>query len=129
MIWKLRYHTRCTSKGSGVDKTIKSVEAFQLPAPDFRAAENHTVSVLFAPKRFEDMDKDDRVRACYQHCCLKWVMNERMTNQSLRERFKLSEVKADQVSRIIRDTVDAGKIKPEDSSSSKRYAKYIPYWV
>lgn len=119
----------CEEQGSGIDKTIKSVEAFQLPAPDFRAAENHTVSVLFAHKKFEDMDKDDRVRACYQHCCLKWVMNERMTNQSLRERFKLGEAKADQVSRIIRDTVDAGKIRLEDSSPSKRYAKYIPYWV
>lgn len=119
----------CEEQGSGVDKVIDSVEAFQLPAPDFRVTETHTVAVLFAHKNFEDMDRADRVRACYQHCCLKWVMNERMTNQSLRERFKLSEARADQVSKIIRDTVDAGKIKPEEPSSSKRYAKYIPFWV
>lgn len=119
----------CEEQGSGVDKTIRSVEAFQLPAPDFRATETHTVAVLFAHKSFAGMGREERVRACYQHCCLKWVMNERMTNQSLRERFKLSEAKADQVSRIIRDTVDAGKIKPEAPSPSKRYAKYIPYWA
>jgi ATP-dependent DNA helicase RecG len=119
----------CEEQGSGVDKTIKSVEEFQLPAPDFRATETHTVSVLFAHKNFEGMGREERVRACYQHCCLRWVMNERMTNQSLRERFKLDEAKADQASRIIRDTVDAGKIKPEDATSSKRYARYIPYWA
>jgi transposase len=45
------------------------------------------------------------------------------------ERFKLNESKTDQVSRIIRDTVDAGKIKTEDPNPSKRYAKYIPFWV
>jgi ATP-dependent DNA helicase RecG len=119
----------CEEQGSGVDKVINSVERFQLPAPDFRVTETHTVAVLFAHKNFEEMGKDDRVRACYQHCCLKWVMNERMTNQSLRERFHLNESKADQVSRIIRDTVDAGKIKTEDPNPSKRYAKYIPFWV
>jgi ATP-dependent DNA helicase RecG len=119
----------CEEQGSGVDKVIDSVERFQLPAPDFRVTETHTVAVLFGHQNFEAMGKDDRVRACYQHCCLKWVMNERMTNQSLRERFKLGEEKVEQVSRIIRDTVDAGKIKTEDANPSKRYAKYVPFWV
>lgn len=35
------------------------------------------------------MSKTDRVRACYQHCCLMYVSNRRMSNQSLRERFGL----------------------------------------
>jgi len=120
----------CEEQGSGIDKTINAVEQFQLPAPDFRMTEKHTVSVLFAHRSFEEMGREDRTRACYQHCCLKWVMNERLTNQSLRERIKLSEAKADQVSRVIRDAVDAGKVKPEDAeNASKRYAKYIPYWA
>lgn len=120
----------CEEKGSGIDKVIHSVEAYQLPAPDFRETQHSTVSILFAHKRFDEMDKNDRVRACYQHCCLKYVMNERMTNQSLRERFHLSEAKSDQASRVIRETVDAGKVKPEDpESASKRYAKYVPFWA
>ena len=120
----------CEEKGSGVDKVIHSVEVFQLPAPDFRVAERHTLAVLFAHKEFEEMDRNDKIRACYQHCCLKYVMNEKMTNQSLRERFKLSEARADQASRIIRDTLEAGSIKLDDpESTSKRYAKYIPYWA
>jgi ATP-dependent DNA helicase RecG len=76
------------------------------------------------------MDRNDKLRACYQHCCLKYVMNEKMTNQSLRERFKLSGTKADQVSRIIRETINTGQIKTDDpENASKRYTKYVPFWA
>ncbi len=120
----------CEEKGSGIDKVIQSAEVYQLPAPDFRVSERHTVAVLFAHKEFDDMDRNDRIRACYQHCCLRYVMNEKMTNQSLRERFQLPEGKAETVSRVIRDTLDANLIRLDDpSSTSKRYAKYAPFWA
>lgn len=120
----------CEEKGSGVDKVIHAAEQFQLPAPDFRVGERHTSVVLFAHRDFEDMDRNDRVRACYQHCCLRFVMNEKMTNQSLRERFKLSEKKAEAVSRTIRDTLAAEKIKLADpEQASLRYRNYIPFWA
>ena len=61
------------------------------------------------------MDRNDRVRACYQHCALKWVMSERMTNQSLRERFCLSEDKAAIASQIIAATIESGLIRPDES--------------
>lgn len=120
----------CEEKGSGIDKVIDSVEHFQLPAPDFRVSETHTTVVLFAQKTFDEMDKNDKVRACYQHCCLRYVMGEKMTNQSLRERFKAGGAKAEQVSRIIRETVNAGQVKPDDpENASKRYTKYVPFWA
>jgi ATP-dependent DNA helicase RecG len=120
----------CEEKGSGIDKVIENVEAYQLPAPDFRVGEKHTIVVMFVHQDFDLMGRSDRIRACYQHCCLRYVMNEKMINQTLRERFKLSEMKSDYVSRIIRDTLEAGLIKLDDPSNvSKRYAKYIPYWA
>lgn len=120
----------CEEKGSGIDKVIKSSEVFQLPAPDFRVSEKRTIAVLFAHQDFEKMDSRDRIRACYQHCCLRYVMNQRMTNQSLRERFKLPEKRAETVSRIIRDTLNANKIKMADkNTSSMRYRNYVPYWA
>jgi len=120
----------CEEKGSGIDKVVQATEAFQLPAPDFRTSDRRTTVVLFAHKEVEDMDRGDRVRACYQHCCLRYVMNEQMTNQSLRERFKLPEKKAETVSRIIRETMDAGKIKLADSTAtSLRYRSYLPFWA
>jgi ATP-dependent DNA helicase RecG len=120
----------CEEKGSGVDKVIQAAEVYQLPAPDFRVGEVRTSAVLYAHKDFEQMDKSDRIRATYQHCCLRYVMNEKMTNQSLRERFKLSEKKAESVSRAIRDSIEAGKIKLSDpDATSLRYRSYIPFWA
>lgn len=101
-----------------------------MPAPDFRVTDLRTSVVLFAHKDFEDMDRNDRVRACYQHCCLRYVMNEKMTNQSLRERFRLPEKKSESVSRTIRDAVEAGRIKVADpEQTSLRYRKYVPFWA
>lgn len=120
----------CEEKGSGIDKVIQSVEVYQLPAPDFRVGEKHTTAVMFAHKKWEEMDSGDKIRACYQHCCLRYVMNQKMTNQSLRERFKLPEEKLDYVSRVIRDTLEAKLIKLDNPANmSKRYAKYVPFWA
>jgi ATP-dependent DNA helicase RecG len=74
----------CEEKSSGIDRVVQTAELFQLPAPDFREASSRTLVIICGPKKFDDMDREDRVRACYQHCALKWVMSERMTNQSLR---------------------------------------------
>src|SRR5690606_18937340 len=67
----------CEEKGSGIDKVVNAAEVFQLPAPDFKVGEFRTTAVLFAHKEFEDMSKKDRIRACYQHCCLLYVSNKR----------------------------------------------------
>ncbi len=120
----------CEEKGSGVDKVINAVEVFQLPAPDFRVAPKRTMVTLYGPKELEAMDRDDRVRACYQHCALKWVMSERMTNQSLRERFRLPESKSAITSQIITQAIEAGKIKPDEKvGSSRKFARYLPFWA
>src|SRR5271156_6171429 len=69
----------CEEKGSGIDKVIQSAEDYQLPAPDFRVGERRTTAVMFAHQEFEDMSSEDRIRACYQHCVLRYLMNEKMT--------------------------------------------------
>ena len=120
----------CEEKGSGVDKVVQLAEVFQLPAPDFRIGELRTSAVLFAHIAFDEMDRSDRIRACYQHCCLRYVMNEKVTNQSLRDRFKLPEDKTATVSQIIAATVEAGGIKPADpAQASTRYRNHVPFWA
>ena len=75
------------------------------------------------------MDRNDRIRACYQHCCLCYVLHRKMTNQSLRERFKLAENKAESASRVIRETVEARLIRLADAAqTSLRYRSYVPFW-
>jgi ATP-dependent DNA helicase RecG len=120
----------CEEKGSGVDKVVKAAEVFQLPAPDFRVGELRTTAVLFAHQDFAAMSKTDRVRACYQHCCLMYVRNQRMSNQTLRERFGLPESKAATVSLVMGAAKEAGLIKPDESeTTSTRYARYLPFWA
>lgn len=120
----------CEERGSGIDKVISEVEMFQLPAPKFEVTENHTKAILFAYKKLSDMDKDDRIRACYQHACLRYVSNEQMTNSSLRERFSIEGRNYPIASRIIAETIEAGLIKSYDpDSTSKKHAKYVPFWA
>ena len=120
----------CEEKGSGIDKVVSAAEVYQLPAPDFRVGETRTTTVLFAYQTFDDMSKSDRIRACYQHCCLLYVSNRQMSNQTLRDRFHLSESKTATVSLIIGATKEAGLIKTDDSeSTSTRYARYLPFWA
>ena len=121
----------CEEKGSGIDKVVSAAEVFQLPAPDFRVGEIRTTAILFAHQDFSDMTKPDRIRACYQHCVLRYLNVKRMSNQSLRERFGLDNSGAGSAitSQIIAATKDAGLIKPDDDESkSTRYARYLPWW-
>ena len=120
----------CEEKGSGIDKVVSAAEVCQLPAPDFRVGETRTTTVLFAYQTFDDMSKSDRIRACYQHCCLLYVSNRQMSNQTLRERFGFDESKNALVSQVISATKEADLIKPDYSASnSTRYARYLPFWA
>lgn len=119
----------CEERGSGIDKVIFQIELYQLPAPIFRAEEDYFKAIIFAPLPFENMDKKDRIRATYQHACLKYIQNDFMTNSSLRQRFNLSEKQHSKASQIIKDTLKAGLIKPADpENKSTKHIKYTPYF-
>lgn len=120
----------CEERGSGIDKVISSIEMFQLPPPDFRTPPGSTRVFLFAPRTFARMDRRERVRACYQHCVLCFVTDKMMTNATLRQRFGISDENYSMASRVIRDTMNEELIKkanPDDTS--KKHAKYVPFWA
>jgi ATP-dependent DNA helicase RecG len=120
----------CEERGSGIDKVLRAVEAFQLPAPDFQVLVDHTKVVLYGPREFADMTKLERIRACYQHAGLQHVSNRQMTNESLRQRFGFAEGQAVQASRVITDTLAVGLIKQYDpSNTSRKLSRYVPYWA
>ena len=120
----------CEERGSGIDKVIDAAESMLLPAPAFRATNERTVFTVYGPRLFDDMDREDRIRACYQHCALKWEMSERMTNQSLRGRFNLPENKIHLASQVITSTIEEGLIRPDErAGSSRKFARYVPFWV
>lgn len=107
---------------------VNETELYQLPAPMFESVEQHTRVTLYAHKALNDMGKEERVRACYLHACLKFVNREHMTNTSLRQRFGIDDHNSAIASRIIRDTIAEGLIRLYDPEASRKYAKYVPYW-
>jgi len=120
----------CEELGSGIDKVIESIEVFQLPAPDFQVTGDNTKVVLYAPKLFREMSKPERIRACYQHCCLQFVSGQDMTNNSLRVRLNILKKNYPMVSKIISDTMEVNLIKIKDPENpSKKFTKYIPFWA
>jgi len=75
------------------------------------------------------MDKDDRIRSCYLHACLKHVDRTYMTNSTLRQRFGIEGKNSATASRMIRESVEAQMIRPYDETASKKFMKYIPFWA
>ena len=118
----------CEEKGSGMDKTIFSIELFQLPPLRFQVQESRTTATLFSYRKFADIDKNERVRACYQHACLRYVSNEKMNNQSLRARLGIEDKNYPMASRIIKDALEARVIKEENPDGGSRH-NYVPYWA
>ncbi len=119
----------CEERGSGIDKVVFQTEFYQLPAPFFEISGENTRVVLFAHRSLKKMDKDDRIRACYLHACLKYVNRDDMNNTSLRGRFGIDEKNSAVASRIIKEAVDASAIKPYDENASRKYMKYVPFWA
>jgi ATP-dependent DNA helicase RecG len=120
----------CEEKGSGLDKTIFYNELYQLPAVNILLQEKRTIVCMYAYKTLNETDKNEKIRACYQHACLKYVSNEKMTNQSLRERFGIEPHNYSIASRIIRDALEEKVIKEDDpENKSRKYASYIPFWA
>lgn len=119
----------CEERGSGIDKVAIQVELFQLPAPLFEVPEGFTRVTLFAHRSLSEMDKADRIRACYLHACLRYVTKQHMTNSSVRERFRIDEKNAARATRLINEAIDAGMIVPHDPDAANKLMRYLPYWA
>ena len=119
----------CEERGSGVDKIVIQTELYQLPAPIFETNGDHTVAILFAHKELKDMDKADKIRACYLHASLRYIQHDYMTNTSLRERFSIDVKNRSMVSKIINDAIEANKIAIYDENVGTKARTYIPSWA
>lgn len=119
----------CEEKGSGMDKALMSIEEYQLPALNFRVSDTRTNVIITSYKTWAETTKSERLQACYQHAFLKYLSNEMLTNQSLRERLQVDAKNYASISRLIKDAVVAGLIKlgtPE--GTNRRDLGYIPIW-
>jgi len=119
----------CEERGSGIDKVVAQTEIYQLPAPIFRATNGYTISILFAHKELKEMNRLDRVRACYLHASLKYIQNDFMTNTTLRERFAIEQKNTAMVSRIIKEALVEKLIYIYDENVGAKARSYVPWWA
>ena len=125
----LRRFRICEERGSGIDKVVAQVELYQLPPPLFEVPPGFTRVVLFGPRPLAEMNKEERVRACYWHACLKYVQREDVTNTTIRGRFGIEDHNRSMASRLLRDAVDAGAIVPRDPGAAPKHMQYLPWWA
>lgn len=119
----------CEERGSGIDKVVVQTEIYQLPAPIFEAFDEHTRAILFSYREFGKMDKEEKIRACYLHAVLKYLNRQPMNNTTLRDRFGVEPKNSAKVSRIIKQALEAGVIKPYDDSAGTKSMRYVPHWA
>lgn len=119
----------CEERGSGFDKVVFEAELYQLPAPEIEVYDSHTKVILLSHKDYKDMNKEDRIRSCYLHACLKRVNREAMTNATLRERFNIDDKNRSMISRLIKETLDRGLIKLENENAGDKSKRYLPFWA
>lgn len=119
----------CEELGSGWDRIALECELKQLPAPKIALyEENNTKVILFSGLPFANIPREEKLWSCYLHACLQHLKHEGLTNSSLRQRFGLGNTASAPISRLIKEAVAEGFIKPFDSETSQRYMKYIPVW-
>ena len=119
----------CEEKGSGMDKALTAIEKYQLPPIKYRISDIRTTVILSAFKKWTDTSKEERVQACYQHACLKYLANEMLTNKSLRERMGVDEKNYPLISAVIKEALLQGLIKVgTPAGTNRRDIAYIPHW-
>lgn len=125
-----RRYNICEERGSGFEKAVIAIELFGLPPLKFEETENSFKVIMYSPKKYAEMSLEERIEACYQHSIIEYYGKGGFNNASLRKRFGMHDKQAAQISNLIKDAIEAGKIKPRDEGNqSKKFSLYIPYWA
>lgn len=120
----------CEKRGSGMDRTVASLEEMHLPPYKVITGQEFTRVFIYPEKSYKEMTKQEKIQACYQHTCLLFEEGKQMTNQSLRERLSIGKNNSAGASRIINDTIEVGLIKvAANDNESKKFSSYIPYYA
>lgn len=120
----------CEERGSGYDKIVRATSQNKMLAPRIEVQDNQfTKVILLAKVPFAMTSRRERISTCYMQACLLYVNFESLSNANLREVFGLTEKESYKTSRIIKDALDEGLIKPVDPDTAPRYMRYIPFWA
>lgn len=119
----------CEELGSGWDRIALECELKHLPAPKIMLYEENTKVILYSKLLFANIPHEEKLWSCYLHACIKYLTHEGLTNSSLRQRFGLEDTASAQISRLIKEAVSIGLIKPFEENTAPKHMKYVPAWA
>ncbi len=125
----MRRFDLCEGRGRGIDRVVGELERHHLPPPRFEIPPGFTRILLFGPRPFARMEREERLRAIYLHASLRYVSGGTTTNQTVRERFGAPESQRAAVSRGLREAVEAGLIRVRNPEAGFKARDYVPFWV
>lgn len=114
-------------RGTGIDKAILAIEAAGTAPIEYVVDSDRTEAVMREPLPYEELAGSQKELACLQHCEVCFINNDYMSNESLRDRFKVDDSKTLEVTRLIKRMIKKGSIKRfEGNGNSKKYTRYVP---
>lgn len=85
--------------------------------------------IVYSHIDFFELSQDQKLWACYLHCCIMHLSGKSATNTTLRERFNLGKQSSSSISRLLAKAVQVGWLKFKDDAVGTKSKKYIPYWA
>ncbi len=125
----LRIIRVCEERGSGFDRMEEGLGELKIPAPKVETGDNFTRTKLYWYPELSAWEKEDKIRTCYLATCYNYVNEVSVSNAILRNRFGVEDKNKAIISRIIKDTMEAGLIKLSDKNAAPKMRRYIPYWA
>lgn len=102
----------------------------KIPAPKVESSGDFTRTKLYWYPNLNGWKKEDKIRTCYLATCYYYVNEKEVSNAVLRDRFGVDAKNMAIISRIVKETINAGYIKlADDENTSLKMRKYVPYWA
>lgn len=125
----LRIVRICEERGSGFDRMEEGMSELRIPAPKVETGEDFARTKLYWYNSLNDWSREDKIRTCYLYTCYCYINEIEVANAVMRKRFGIEEKNKSIVSRIIKDTMEAGYIKLSDENAAPKMRRYVPYWA
>ena len=107
----------CEEGGTGIARSLTRRSPSTCRRPSSGPKTMQPAWCCSVPVVSPELTTEERLRACYLHAGLTYLRRGRMRNSTLRKRFCVEPRNAAQVSKVIRQTLDRGLIRPGRSGT------------
>jgi ATP-dependent DNA helicase RecG len=127
---KMREMNMCENRGSGIQRLLSENEIHRRADPEFQVVSSLTKARITGKQNFTSLTLEERLWAVFMHTSFRYESGGYMTNATFRERYGLGKAKTALVTNAINTAIEAKMIRQYDETSqSRRYAKYVPFWA